>query len=51
MEVIIIFTIVGSVLFIAAYYVLVRRYYWGPKATKEQEKNDQANDQVKERDA
>ena len=48
MQIIIIFTVVGSVLFIAAYYVLVRRYYWGPKSTKEQtEKNDPA----RERDA
>ncbi|HEV7683166.1 MAG TPA: hypothetical protein VGO68_13635 [Pyrinomonadaceae bacterium] len=55
MQIIILFTIVGSALFIAAYYVLVRRYYWGPKTTKEHaEKNDQANDhandQTTERD-
>ena len=52
MEIIIAFTIVGSVLFIAAYYVLVRRYYWGPKRTGEvTEKDDQANDEARERDA
>lgn len=52
MEIIIIFTVVGSVLFIAAYYVLVRRYYWGPKRPKEQtEENDRASDQTRERDA
>jgi hypothetical protein len=48
MQIIIIFTIAGSALFIAAYYVLVRRYYWGPKRTQEQEQKD---NQAKERDA
>ena len=35
MKAILIFTVVGSVLFIAVYYVFVKHYYWGPK-----EKND-----------
>lgn len=40
MKAILIFTAVGSALFIAAYYVLVKKYYWGPK-----EKNDDENRQ------
>ena len=51
MAIIIIFTLVGSVLFIGAYSVLVRRYYWGPKRTEEKVEEDQRNRQVKERDA
>jgi hypothetical protein len=40
MKAILIFTFVGSVLFIAAYYVFVRQYYWGPKVKKDDEKRD-----------
>lgn len=50
MSIIIIFTLVGSVLFIGAYYVLLRRYYWGPKRTKEQKERDERERQAKERD-
>jgi hypothetical protein len=51
MQVIIIFTVVGSVLFIGAYYLLVRRYYWGDKRTKEKIEDDERERQAKERDA
>ena len=50
MSIIISFTVVGSVLFIGAYYVLVRRYYWGPKRTKEQIEDVDRERQVRERD-
>jgi hypothetical protein len=42
MAIILIFTIIGSVLFIGAYYVLVRRYYWGTKTTREKSEEDKA---------
>ena len=58
---ILIFTVIGSVLFIGAYYLLVQRYYWGPKRAKEVEQERQAGQereaerererQAKERDA
>lgn len=38
MKVILLFTAVGSVLFIAAYYVFVKKYYWGPKEKDDVEK-------------
>lgn len=49
MSIIIIFTVVGSVLFIGAYYVLVRRYYWGPK--RKEQAQAQKDDTVREPDA
>lgn len=35
MKVILIFSVVGAVLFIAAYYVFVRNYYEGPREKKD----------------
>jgi uncharacterized membrane protein YdfJ with MMPL/SSD domain len=51
MAIIIIFTLVGSALFIGAYYVLVRRYYWGPKITREKMEKAERARQAKEPDA
>ena len=39
MKIIITFTILASALFIGAYYLLVRHYYWGAKVSKKE--NDQ----------
>ena len=44
MTAIILFIIVGSVLFIGAYYLLVRRYYWGPKTVSD--KTPKANNKL-----
>jgi len=35
MTTIILFITIGSIVFIGAYYLLVRRYYWGPKSVSE----------------
>jgi len=53
MAIILIFTVIGSLLFIGAYYLLVQRYYWGPKRAKEQEREveQEREQQAKARDA
>jgi hypothetical protein len=51
MAIILIFTVIGSLLFIGAYYLLVQRYYWGPKRAKEVEAEKERERQAKERDA
>jgi hypothetical protein len=43
MKVILLFTGIGSMLFIGTYYLLVRRYYWGSKTTKEKEEEDKSD--------
>jgi hypothetical protein len=44
MKVVLIFTVAASVLFIAAYYLLVRYYYWGPTGSKEKNDHDKRED-------
>ena len=51
MKVIIIFTLADAALGISAYYVLVRRYYWGAGTTRETIEKDKHEGQAKERDA
>jgi len=48
--IIVVFTLVGAALGIAAYYLLVRRYYWGA-ATDRQAIEKEREGQAKERDA